>query len=144
MMTISGSAGGASAYSRTGYPAYSRLDDVVALRSNDGDSSFRQWSSTIDELLRIRTLKDDWDGEGTEAPHSALVDGAITLAQYLQSKGNIPPDRVHAGVNATVYFEWHTPLGYREIEIVSPVEAECRFVRKGYDQTEVVYLSRQS
>jgi hypothetical protein len=111
---------------------------------DDPEAPTREWSSVIDELLRIRTLEDDWDGEGTEAPHPALVDRAITLAQYLQAKGDTPPDRVHASVNATVYFEWHTPLGYCEIEVVSPMKVECRGVRKGSDETEVLHLSFQS
>lgn len=144
MMTISRSAGGASAYSRPGYAASQSLEDFVAFWADDRESPAQAWGAVIDELLRTRTLEDDWDGEGTEAPHPALVDGAITLAQTLYAKGVTPPDRVHASVNATVYFEWHTSLGYTEIEVVSPVEAECRSVRKGSNATDVVYLSRQS
>lgn len=102
------------------------------------------WHSLIDELLHIRNLEDDWDGEGTEAPHPALVDGAITLAQYLQANGIPSADRVIAGVNGTIYFEWHTPFGYQEIEVLSPMDAECRWVRKGSDVTEVIGLSRRS
>jgi hypothetical protein len=143
MSTITRRAGGASAYSRSSYSAFQPLDERGVFGPDGQESPARGWSSVVDELLRIRTLKDDWDGEGTEAPHPALVDGAITLAQSLQAKGDPPPDRVHAGVNATVYFEWHTPDGYTEIEVVSPVEAECRSVRQGTNTTEVVYLSLQ-
>jgi hypothetical protein len=144
MTTINRLAGGASAYSRSSYSAFQPLDELGVFGPEDQESPARGWSPVIDELLRIRTLEDDWDGEGTEAPHPALVDGAITLAQTLRDKGVMPPDRVHASVNATVYFEWHTPLGYTEIEVVSPVGAERRSVRKGSNTTDVVYLSRQS
>ncbi len=48
------------------------------------------WSPLIDELLRIRTLKDDWDGEGTEAPHPALVDGAIAWLNTSKRRGFHP------------------------------------------------------
>jgi hypothetical protein len=41
------------------------------------ETGSRTWDQLIDELLGIRNLKDDWDGEGTEAPPPALVDGAI-------------------------------------------------------------------
>lgn len=143
MTTITRLAGGASAYSRTSYSAFQPLDESGVFGPDNQESPVRGWSPVIDELLRIRNLEDDWDGDGTEAPHPALVDGAITLTQYLQVKGIMPPDRVHASVNATVYFEWHTPLGYTEIEVASPVEAECRSVRKGSETTNVVYLSRQ-
>jgi hypothetical protein len=102
------------------------------------------WDRLIDELLRIRNLSDDWDGEGSEAPDPALVDGAITLAQTLQAGGDSPAERVLASVNGTIYFEWHTPLGYREVEVTSPLDAESRFVRTGSNEVEVVRLSRRS
>lgn len=140
MTTFARSVGGALAYSRMSYPTFQPPDDPGAFAPDGRDSSARGWSLVIDELLRIRTLEDDWDGEGTEAPGAALVDGAITLAQSLQARGVMPPDRVHASVNATVNFEWHTSLGYTEIEVVSPVEAERRSVRKGSMTTDVVKL----
>jgi hypothetical protein len=101
------------------------------------------WSPLLDELFRIRNLQDDWNGEGTEAPYPALVDGAITLARYLQANGTPPADRVIAGVNRTIYFEWHTPRRYQEIEVTSPMDAECRWVRKGPDVPEVINLSHR-
>ena len=55
------------------------------------------------------------------------MDGAITLAQYLAALGTPSADRVHAGVNGTVYFEWHGAEGYREIEVTQPGTAECRW-----------------
>jgi hypothetical protein len=29
-----------------------------------------------------------------------------------------------ASVNGAIYFEWHTPLGYEEFEILSSLDAE--------------------
>ncbi len=95
------------------------------------------WDRVIDELLRIRNLEDDYDGEGTEAPAPALVDGAIRLAKSFREERSTPPDRVHAGVNATVYFEWFTSVGYGELEIVSPVQAEGRFLKTGSSMPEI-------
>ena len=99
------------------------------------------WSDRIDDLLRVRQLADDWDGDGAVAPGTTVVDGAITLAQYLAALGTPSADRVHAGVNGTVYFEWHTPLGYAEIEVTSPFDAEYRWVEKGSDVAKVVSIS---
>jgi hypothetical protein len=120
------------------------LDDLSGFGPDNPENPAQCWQCIIDELLRIRSLKDDWDGEGSEAPHPALVDGAITLAQTLLAKGISPPDRVHASVNATVYFEWLTPLGYTEIEVISPVDTECRSLRNGATVADVQYLSRVS
>lgn len=142
MTTFTRLAGEASACSRSGGSAFQPLDELGVFGPEVEESPDKAWAAVIDELLRIRTLEDDWDGDGTVAPDPALVDRAITLARSFQAKGDAPPDRVHASVNATVYFEWHTPLGYTEIEVVSPVEAERRSVRKGSNSTEVVYLSR--
>ncbi len=86
------------------------------------------WGPVFGELQRIRNFESDWDGERTEAPGPALLDAAIRLAQKLSSNGEPAADRVCASVNATVYFEWHLPSGYREIEIVSPERAECRWL----------------
>ncbi len=138
------SARGASAFTKTAYSFSRSMGDVGPLFSEFDGTPARAWPPLIDELLRIRNLNDNWDGEGTEAPHPALVDGAITLAQYLQATGRPPADRVIAGVNGTIYFEWHTPLGYQEIEVTSPINAECRRVWKGSEKTEVISLVRCS
>ena len=114
------------------------------LTAGSEEATANTWPQLIDELLRILTLKDDWDGEGTDAPAQALVGGALTLAQSLQEDGVSPADRVIAGVNGTIYFEWHTSLGYQEIEVTSPVDAECRWVRKGSEMTEVIGLNIRS
>src|SRR5262245_19564894 len=131
---------GASAFTQP--DRFFSVDESGLAPSQAVEAPAHRWSQLIDELLRIRNLKDDWDGEGTEAPHPALVDGAITLAQTLEARGHSPADRVIASVNGTVYFEWHTPLGYQEIEVTSPIDAECRWVEKGSDITKVVGLSR--
>lgn len=85
------------------------------------------WPEVIAELIRIRSLADNWDGEGTNAPPKDLVDGAIRLATFLEN-WHAPPDRVIASVNATVYFEWRTPSGYKEFEAISPTMVEFRYV----------------
>lgn len=99
------------------------------------------WTPLIDELLRIRNLNDDWDGEGTEAPHPHLVDAAILLAQNLAARSFSPAERVIASGNGTIYFEWHTPRGYQEIEVLSPLDAVSRFVPKDSNETTVVRLT---
>jgi len=95
------------------------------------------WKKVIDELLRIRNLEDDWDREGTEAPYPSLVDRAITLAMDFEALNNPPAERVLVSVNGTIYFEWHTPAGYQEIEVTSPRNAESRFVPIGSKSTIV-------
>src|SRR5262249_1596214 len=106
---------GASAFTQAA--RFFSVDESGPAPSRTGEGPGHGWSQLIDELLRIRNLEDNWDGEGTEAPHPALVHGAITLAQTLEARGHPPADRAIASVNGTIYFEWHTPLGYHEIEV---------------------------
>jgi hypothetical protein len=107
------------------------LDEGGLLAAEYGSPQACTWSQLIDDLLALRTLEDDWDGQGAKAPHPSLVDGAITLAQYLRASGMPPADFATAGVNGTVIFEWHLPTEYREIEVTTPVRAEGRSVRRG-------------
>ncbi len=143
MTTITRSARGASAYTQADYSSTRPLDEHGLLVSEAGTPPARTWSQVIDDLLALRGLEDDWDGQGSEAPHPALVDGAITLAQSLQAQGLRPADFAVAGVNGTVLFEWHGPSDYLEIEVTAPDKAEGRSVRQGPDVTEVFTLSRR-
>lgn len=92
------------------------------------------WDDLIGQVSRMRNLEDDWDGQGAEAPHTSLIDAAIRLLQSLQRAKDCPaPNRVVAGVNGTVVLEWHTPLGYEEIEVVTPSTAEYRSINTDWE-----------
>lgn len=128
--------------------AYAQPDDQIAVSTGygieaarpveqlgfaalDGSSIDPVWTEVIDELLAVRSLRDDWDDQGSRAPARALVDRAIGLAQRLRTCGIEAPHRAVAGVNGTVVLEWHEYDGYREIEVSSPDRAEYTLIRKG-------------
>jgi hypothetical protein len=144
MTVIVRSARGASAYTWADDCPTRPLDQSGLLVSDWCLPPTRTWQQLIDDLLAIRSLPDDWDGQGAEAPQPALVDGAITLAQDFKTSGEAPADRVIAGVNGTVFFEWHRPTDYLEIEVTAPDKAEGRLVRKGTDVAVVFTLTRCS
>jgi hypothetical protein len=98
------------------------------------------WEFVLNELARLRTLPNDWDGEGSPAPLPELVSAAARLARDMQARRHTPPGRVFASQDGTVYFEWYTPLGYQEVEIRSPSIAECRRLARGSDVTELRHL----
>jgi hypothetical protein len=84
------------------------------------------WKSRIDDLLGLRDLEDDWDGQGAPAPDKDLVDAALRLATLL-SRSECPlPDRAICGLSGTVIFEWHFDHAYTELEVTSATEVECR------------------
>jgi hypothetical protein len=143
MSVVMRSARGASAFTQADRALLGAAGVTGPVFSGIADALAHTWGQLIDELLRIRNLQDDWDGEGTEAPHPALVDGAITLAQTLEAGGYPPAERVIASVNGTIYFEWHAPQGYQEIEVTSPLDAEYRWVPTGSAVTTVIGLNRR-
>ncbi|GEM_PF-3276861 len=137
MTMITRAARGTSACPPTAYAPTGPLIDTRTLASGDELPNSRTWADLIDELLAVRNLDDDWDGQGAQRPSPALVDGAIRFAQDFRTQGIDPADRVVASVNGTVYFEWHRPGGYVEIEVTAPDLAEARSVATGSEKTEV-------
>lgn len=82
------------------------------------------WSQRMNELLAIRALDEDWDGQGAKAPSTVLLDSAVQLAELLRQRGIDPPCRIVPGVNGTVIFEWQQDATYREMEVIQPGRAE--------------------
>ncbi|MGL4550547.1 MAG: hypothetical protein ACRC33_05120 [Gemmataceae bacterium] len=145
MTTIMRSARGASAFTDFDYlPGHPIEEASRILSTQEAAASGRNWDQRIDDLLALRQLEDDWDGQGAEAPHPALVDGAIKLVLSLRQKGIDPALRAIAGLSGTVYLEWQTCQGYCEIEVLGPLEAEHRWLPLGKDRAEVARLRIRS
>lgn len=89
-----------------------------------------RWPAVLAALVQMRSLKDDWDGEGTLAPESTVIDAAMDYAKLSESSLAPVPDRVHVGVNGTIYFEWDWLTEYCEVEVVSSTQIEIRYVDK--------------
>lgn len=109
---------------------------------NHSEAREVRWSRCIDELLRVRRLEDDWDGQGSPAPEPALVDSAILFAKLYQERGEIPPDFTLGSVNGTIIFEWHLPSEFVEVEVVSVDRVEKRRVRRDSDVAEEIVWTR--
>ena len=131
---------GTTAYSGMGHYQTPPLAASIRFVADPDTADERAWAALIDDLLALRGLKDDWDGLGAEAPHPALVDSAIKLVQR-RLTGRMPPaDRVIPGVNGTIFFEWHIPDSYTEIEVIAPDQADVSVVAKGSAMAEVFPL----
>lgn len=88
-----------------------------------------RWDKRIDQLLAIRQLEDDWDGQGTPAPTVEVVDSALVLALLLRRERVEAPTGVVQGVNGDVLFDWQSPDGkYVEVEVTGPYTADV-FIR---------------
>ncbi len=99
------------------------------------------WDEIINQLIDFSRLPDDWDGEGSAAPDRGVVAAATKLAAALRSKNEQPPDRVSASVNGTIYFEWYPSDGFLDIEVMSPVDAERRWLGHGATVAEVTPIA---
>jgi hypothetical protein len=83
------------------------------------------WHRVIEELQRIRTLADDWDGQGAEAPSREAVDWAVDWVQQMRHyRQAIPPARAVPGVVGEVYLEWQGESFHVVAEITSPARVE--------------------
>ena len=113
------------------------------LGTSPGLPTRSSWPELIDGLLAMYQLTDDWDGQGAKAPPKELVRAALLLAQDYQSKFFAPADRCIAGVNGTIFFEWHGNAGdYMEIEVETPQQAEVRLVKNNSCKAEALRLPR--
>jgi hypothetical protein len=90
------------------------------------------WEPTVQQIMRFRELRNDWDGFGAEAPSPDLLASAIGLAYCFWEKGVDPPHRVAPGVSGSVILEWQEPDGgYAEVEIDGPLHAEVMAIEPG-------------
>ena len=94
-----------------------------------GDGPRNDWDSIIDELLRMRELQDDWDGEGSVAPEKSLVDDVTSYTYWRKKENELAPARVIATVNGTICLEWTINGLFIEYEFVEPDRVEVRHMR---------------
>jgi|GEM_PF-1809044 len=94
--------------------------------NGDSEAVRIAWKKVMQELRDMRSLSDDWDGDGAVAPGVAVVDTALTQAIRLRSQYHNPPDRVIAGVNGSVLLEWFLFHRIEQMEIFAPNEFEVR------------------
>lgn len=90
------------------------------------------WEQTIQALIALRDLGEDWDGDGAAAPSPELLASAIGLAYLLEEGGSDPPTRVVAGTDGAVILEWQFPDGaYGEIELTRPLQGDVLLMEPG-------------
>ena len=83
------------------------------------------WQRVIEELQRIGTLTDDWDGQGAEALPRETVDWAVEWVEQMRHyRQALPPSRAVPGVAGELYLEWQGELFYVVAEITSPARVE--------------------
>ena len=110
------------------------------LSSSSEDQVDREWSNSTASLTlkleQIRSLRDNWDGEGAMAPGEGIVESTIALLSSLQNKnkyGLPPPTRIVASQAASIVIEWQLEHGeHLEAEILEPYRAEWMLVQPNH------------
>ena len=83
------------------------------------------WDRTLNDLLRLRGLEDNWDGQGATAPNPANVDAATAWIQQMRRwERALPPARVVPGVLGEVHVVWQREAVYLDAEISDPHQVE--------------------
>lgn len=85
------------------------------------------WADVIYKLRKMKAA--DPAMFEHEPPSPEIIDGAAAVAIMLPTWGG--PDRVHAGVNGEIIFEW-VEIGeeYMEIEFSKSGSAELRWMKR--------------
>jgi hypothetical protein len=95
-----------------------------------GGESEKTWKDCIEEISRMRNLKDDWDGEGTTAPLPELLDGIIILFQMPEFRQIIrtAPTYVVPISDGRISIDWYFGTAHLNARVDSPTRARCMYV----------------
>jgi hypothetical protein len=79
------------------------------------------WAKLARKLSAIGSLKDDWDGLGASAPSPEVKQAADRLfANRRQYDPYTPPNRIIAGPDGSIVFEWRLGLSGLQMQIDEP------------------------
>src|SRR5436190_19450156 len=76
-----------------------------------GGGNAGAWEPTVQTIVALQRLENDWDGFGAEAPSRSVLESAIGLAYCFHDNGVPPPQRVAPGVSGSVILEWQDADG---------------------------------
>lgn len=115
-----------------------------ALASSPEHTLAHLWDLRLSDLLTIRRLSADWDGEDAEAPGPELVDFTITLLDYWRVSGDMPvPERIVPSPNGTVVIEWRWPDTYVEADVIDARTIEWMIAEDGREPAHDVTVLDQ-
>jgi hypothetical protein len=111
------------------YSAYLEPAVATTVAQVGGNYGYRKaWNGVREAIRKLRTLPDDWDGEGSDAPLPELVDLAVNLVDAFERAGLSLPTSGVATRAGTILFGWRDSSGYQEVEVVAPNRIEWMFV----------------
>lgn len=90
------------------------------------------WRHTIEALVCLQDLEDDWDGQGAQRVDAANVARSIELVRCMSIWPQaLPPDQVVPGVTGEVLLIWQRTGVLVEAEISDPEKTEWLLTVEG-------------
>jgi len=105
---------------------------ILDKQSSTAQQPSIEWASVTESLIRLLSLNDDWDGEGSQSPSAEVVDSVVYLLQRLARKGFMPPPTRAAPLQGGgVIIEWQALDMQASVEVTSPFRFEWLIERVG-------------
>ncbi len=118
---------GLAAYSPALMPYVQTGVERAVMSWGDG----RTWTHVIQALSALRSLGNDWDGEGSEAPRLPTILKAVQVARLLELAKVPVPTTAAAARSGGIIFGWEDEAEYKEIEVLGSDRVEWMRVVPG-------------
>jgi hypothetical protein len=99
---------------------------ATSLAPSPMDVADRLLKKTVDDLLELRRLGNDWDGEGAIGPVPEIVDSAIDL---INANKYGPPSRVVPVNDGRVSMEWYANGYFWSLRVDRPGHGRVMLVK---------------
>jgi hypothetical protein len=105
---------------------YSARRGMLLMGGIDADLE-RKWNQSVTELLQLRSIGSDWDGDGAEAPSPEIIDSIIAMIRSprRQSFFPAPPTKINILRDGRIALDWYSPGNlYASARFDEPYKAE--------------------
>jgi len=118
------------------------LDEGRSLQHNlIGIATSKTWNDREQDLAKMRSFENNWDGFDAVAPDFSLIDKADFFLHLLKERYPAnPPMRVVLSADGSVAFEWANDDKFVQAEIIDLSRVEWMFATPGEDTKFTIEL----
>jgi hypothetical protein len=112
------------------------LDEGSLHQQHDliGIAVSKTWNEREQDLAKMRSFENNWDGFDAVAPDFSLIDKADFFLRMLKERYPAnPPMRAVLSADGSVAFEWAKDGKFVQAEIIDPSRVEWMFATPGQD-----------